>query len=66
MPVVYLVVDEPCEAAHGAALRRGLERGLARDAVLRVRELIAQCAHYLGEHHADVGLEAVLPFGIAL
>jgi hypothetical protein len=53
-------------AAEAAALGGGLEVGLAGDAVLGVRELVAEGGEELEQHDADVGLDELAPLRVAL
>ncbi len=52
-------------APQRAPLARGLEVRLARHPVLVVGQLVAERGHHLGEHDPGVGLEPVLPVGVA-
>ena len=63
---MHFIIDQAGVVAQRTPLGGSFQVGLAVDAILEVRQFVGQCAHHLDQHDADVGLQAILPVGIAL
>ncbi len=60
-----LVVNQPGQAGHRSALRRGLQGRLGGHPILHVAEFIGDAAQRFHEHHPEIRLGPFLPLRIA-